>query len=72
MTPLARLAFEAELDNRKLCRVLGVRRQHMNHFHAGRPVPAYVQAHIDTLLLLPADVRARVILEHLSREQPQA
>ncbi len=72
MTPLARLAYEAELDNPKLCRVLGVSRQHMNHFYAGRPVPAYVQAHIDTLLLLPADVRARVILEHLSREQPQA
>jgi len=68
MTPLARLAFEAELDNRKLCRVLGVSRQHMNHFHAGRPVPAYVQAHIDTLLLLPADVRARVILEHLTHD----
>lgn len=72
MTPLARLAYEAELDNPKLCRVLGVSRQHMNHFYAGRRVPSYVQAHINTLLLLPADVRARVILEHLNREHSQA
>ncbi len=72
MTPLARLTYEAELNNPKLCRLLGVSRQHMNHFHAGRPIPAYVQAHITTLLLLPADVRARVIQEHLNREHSQA
>lgn len=65
MTPLTRLAFEAELDNAKLCRVLGVSRQHMNHFHAGRTIPPYIRAHIDTLLLLPDAERARVIKEHL-------
>ena len=68
MTPLTRLAFEAGLDNTGLCRVLGVSRQHMNHFHAGRPIPPYIRHHIDTLLLLPDEVRARVIKEHLSRE----
>lgn len=72
MLPLIRLAFEAELDNAQLCRVLGVSRQHMNHFYAGRPVPPYIRRHIDTLLSLPADERARVIKEHLSREHRHA
>ena len=72
MSPLATLAFEAELDNPKLCRVLGVSRQHMNHFHAGRPLPPYLLAHITTLLMLPPDVRAAVVTEHLKHEHGPA
>lgn len=50
------------LDNPGICRLLGVSRTHMNHFrNRGQPVPAYIQAHIDTLLAMTPAALARVV-----------
>lgn len=51
------------ISRSKLCLLLGVTRQHLQHYvGAGAdPLPAYLSAHIETLAALPEDVRLQVM-----------
>jgi transcriptional regulator with XRE-family HTH domain len=52
----------------ELCQVLGVTRQYLQHYVAGEnALPAYLTAHLDTLMSLPADTRAEVIAARLQQ-----
>lgn len=55
------------LSNPAMCKVLGMSKQHMQHYRKnGAELPAYISAHVDTLLAIPAELRAKIILEKLS------
>lgn len=47
--------------------LLGMTRQHLQHYVSGRQLPPYLSAHIDTLLALPDDTRAQVIEARLAQ-----
>lgn len=62
MKPILDLEAATGLSNPDLCRLLGVSRTHMNHFrHARRNVPAYIEAHCRTLLMLTPTALKRVV-----------
>ena len=54
------------ISSGQFCRLMGVTRQYLHHYRSnGIPLPAYIQAHIQTVLILPMDVRAAVFRERV-------
>jgi transcriptional regulator with XRE-family HTH domain len=52
----------------ELCDLLGVTRQHLQHYVSdATALPAYLTAHLDTLMTLPEGTRAEVIAARLSQ-----
>jgi transcriptional regulator with XRE-family HTH domain len=52
----------------ELCDLLGVTRQYLQHYVPdATALPAYLTAHIDTLMTLPVSTRAEVIAARLSQ-----
>lgn len=54
------------ISSGQFCRLMGVTRQYLHHYRSNDiPLPAYIQAHIQTVLILPMDVRATVFRERV-------
>lgn len=54
------------ISSGQFCRLMGVTRQYIHHYRSNDlPLPSYIQAHIQTVLILPLDVRAAVFRERV-------
>lgn len=55
-----------EITSGQFCRLMGVTRQYIHHYRSNDiPLPAYIQAHVQTVQSLPPDVRAKVFRERV-------